>query len=418
MSGVARAIIITQVKKVVNASPGLDSLPLLHYNGNSPRKDIPMRPCVLSRIALGFVLCLLPIHAQPLLSAPGQREGKTEAASLAGPTRADTVDDYLRTEMAVRHLPGLSVAVLRDGKMVKSAGYGLADIAAKTPATPATAYGLGSCTKPITALAVLTLVETGKVGLDQPITAYLRGLPAAWKGITVRQLLTHTSGLPNYRLRLDLNHLANYAAPDSVRKLVENAPLNFVPGTRYEYINTNYHLLAEIIEKVSGQSYRRFIQSRLFRPAGLTGEAAPSATGYLLQGGANVRNTLRFPAAINTGDSGLVLTAPGLAAVCAALDDGRLLRPDTVRETETPGTLSDGSRTIYGLGWVVGGWNGHRLIGHSGAEPGYSSTIYRLPDDKLTIVLLSNTYDATPLTDSMALGIAKLYLPARGQASP
>ena len=331
--------------------------------------------------------------------------------ATVGATQADSVDDYLKTEMAYRHLPGLSVAVVQNGNLVKSAGYGFADIASKTAATPTTAYGLGSCTKPITALAVLKLVEAGKVGLDEPILTYLSGLPPAWKGITVRQLLTHVSGLPNYRLRLDLNHLADYTRPDSVRKLVADAPLDFAPGTRYEYSNTNYHLLAEIVEKVSGQSYSDFVQSQIFQPSGLTGKAASPATGYLLHDGTNVRNPLRFPAAINTGDSGLVMTAPDLAATCAALDAGRLLRSDTIREMETAGTLADGTRTTYGQGWVVGVWKGHRLIGHSGAEPGYSSTIYRLPDDKLTIVLLTNTYDGTPLTDSMALGVAKIILP-------
>ena len=330
---------------------------------------------------------------------------------LAGVTRADSVDDYLRAEMAHRHLPGLSVAVMQDGKLVKSAGYGFADVRAKTVAMPATVYGLGSCTKPITALAVLKLVEAGRVGLDEPIVTYLSGLPDAWKGITVRHMLTHTSGLPNYRLRLDLNHLAGYTQADSVRRLVAEVPLDFAPGTRYEYSNTNYHLLAEIIEKVSGRSYLDFVQSQIFRPAGLTGKAARPVTGYLLQAGANVRNPLRFPPAINTGDSGLVMTAPDLAAVCAALDAGRLLRPATVCEMETAGPLADGTRTKYGLGWVVGVWKGHRLVGHSGAVPGYSSTIYRLPDDNLSIVLLSNTYDGTPLTDSMALGVAKIYLP-------
>ena len=172
-------------------------------------------------------------------------------------------------------MPGLSVAVVQDGKLVKSAGYGFADIASKTAATPATVYGLGSCTKPITALAVLKLVEAGKVSLDAPILTYLSGLPPAWKGITVRQLLTHTSGLPNYRLRLDLDRLAGYSQPDSVRKLVENAPLNFAPGTRYEYSNTNYHLLAEIVEKVSGRNYLDFVQSQILRPSGLTVQITP-----------------------------------------------------------------------------------------------------------------------------------------------
>ena len=339
--------------------------------------------------------------------------------SLAGRTRADSVDDYLKAAMAQRHIPGLSVAVVQDGKIIKEQGYGLADLAGK-PAGPDTVYGLGSCTKPITAVAVLKLVEAGKVRLDDPASRYVPGLPAAWRAITVRQLLTHTSGLPNYRLSINYSRLAGYTAPDSALKLVANKPLDFAPGSRYEYSNTNYHLLGQLIENVSGQPYARFLDAQLFRPVGMTATrqaALPAAvpgqaTGYLLQGEANVTNTLIFPAAINAGDSGLLSTAPDLARWCLALDSDRLLAPATLKQMETPGTLADGTRTTYGLGWVIGAWNGHRQIAHSGAEPGYSSSIFRYPDDRLAVVLLSNTYDGTGLTDQMAQKVARLYLSA------
>ena len=346
--------------------------------------------------------------------------------SGVGAVRADSVDDYLKAEMARRHLPSLSVAVAQGGKIIKTQAYGLADLKTKTPAAPDTVYGLGSCTKPITAVAVLTLVEAGKVRLDDPAARYIPGLPAAWQAITLRQLLSHTSGLPNYRLAINYRRLAGYTASDSVVKLVRRKALDFAPGTRYEYSNTNFHLLGQLIESVSGRPYAQFLDAQLFRPAAMTATrlAAPPAivpgpaTGYLLQGGVNVPNTLIFPAALNTGDSGLLSTAPDLARWCLALDAGRLLAPSTLKQMETPGTLTDCTRTAYGLGWVVGAWNGHRLVAHSGAEPGYSSSIFRFPDDRLSVVLLSNTFDGTALTDSLALGVSKLFLPAPPPSAP
>jgi len=338
----------------------------------------------------------------------------------AGAARADSVDDYLKSEMVRRHLPSLTVAVARDGKIVKTQAYGRADLARKTPAAPDTVYGLGSCTKPVTAVAVLRLVEAGKIRLDDPASRSIPGLPAAWQAITVRQLLSHTSGLPNYRLSINYRRMASYTRQDSAETLVGRKALDFAPGTRYEYSNTNYHLLGRLIGSVSGQPYARFLDTQLFRPAGMTATrlAAPpaavpgQATGYLLRDGVNVPNTLIFPAAVNSGDSGLLSTAPDLARWCLALDAGRLLRPDTMEQMETPGKLADGTETAYGLGWIVTRWNGHRLVAHSGAEPGYSSSIFRFPDDHLALVLLSNTFDGTALTDSLALGVSKLLLTA------
>lgn len=203
--------------------------------------------------------------------------------------------------------------------------------------------------------------------------------------------------------------------------LLKDKPLESTPGTKYAYSNTNYHLLAMIVEKVSGQTFADYLTAHEFRPAGMTAarladpktpSPPPLATGYNWNGKALTRNTLRFPQAINFGDSGLLSTVGDLAKWADALADGRLLTPTMIRQMETPGKLADGTPVSYGLGWIVSEYRGHRLIGHSGAEPGYSSSLFRFPDDHLTVILLSNAFDGTPLTDSLAAGIAARFLPA------
>ena len=348
---------------------------------------------------------------------------------LTRPTCADGVDDYLKAQMTAHHIPGLSVAVMQDGQIVKTAAYGLSDVAAKTPATVNTVYGLGSCTKPFTAVAVLQLSEAGKVSLDAPVSRYLDGLPAAWSAITVRQLLTHTSGLPNYRQFVNAKRLSDpkYQQPNSVVSLLAGKPLDFPPGTRYEYSNTNYHLLGQLVEKVSGQTYGAYLASHQLQAAGMTATrlsdppaTVPNqATGYNWNGKARVPNALFFPSRLDTGDSGLLSTASDLAKWTNALASGNLLGPDTLRQMITPGTLTDGTPVSYGLGLVVSNYKGQPLVGHSGAVPGYSSSIFYFPVSKLAVILLCNVYDTdgTPLTDSMALGVAKQYLPAAPEAA-
>ena len=342
---------------------------------------------------------------------------------LNSPARADDVDAYLQAQMAAHHVPGLSVAVVQDGKVVKTAAYGLSDAEAKTPATVNTVYGLGSCTKPFTAVAVLQLVEAGKITLDAPVSRYLDGLPPAWSAITVRRLLTHTSGLPNYRRFLNFKRLSEpkYRQPGMVVSLLARKKLDFPPGTRYEYSNTNYHLLGQLIEKVSGQTYGAFLSAHQFQPAGMTAMrlSDPSATapneavGYDWDGKKRLPNAVLFPAQLDTGDSGLLSTPGDLAKWTEALSSGLLLKPEMLRLMVTPGTLTDGTPITYGLGWVISNWRGHPLVGHSGAVPGYSSSILRFPDRRLTVILLCNLYDTegAPLTDSMALQVAKFYLP-------
>ncbi len=355
------------------------------------------------------------------------RQALLTATLLAGPARlahADSVDDYLKAQMAARHIPGLSVAVVQDGQVVKTAAYGVSDVSAKTPATLDTRFILGSCTKPFTAVAVLQLVEAGKVSLDAPIARYLDGLPAAWSAITVRELMTHTSGLPNYRQFLNYAKLSDpkYHQSGSVVALLADKPLDFPPGTKYEYSNTNYHLLAQIIEKVSGQTYEEFLSSHQFQAAGMTAPrlaALPAllpsqAAGYNWDGKRRRLNTIFLPRALDYGDDGLVSTAGDLAKWMTALSTGQLVSETTLKQMITPGRLPDSTPTTYGLGLIIVLYKGQVLATHSGATPGYASTLAFFVDSRLSVVVLCNLWDQTDsgLTQTLMLGVAKPYLPA------
>ncbi len=355
------------------------------------------------------------------------RHAVLAAALLMGlgqTAHADGVDDYLKAQMTARHIPGLSVAVVQDGRVVKTAAYGVSDVAAKTPVTLDTRFILGSCTKPFTAVAVLQLMEAGKVDLDAPVAHYLNGLPAAWSRITVRELLTHTSGLPNYRKFLEHATLSDpkYNQPGSVVALLTDKPLNFPPGTKYEYSNSNYHLLAQLIENVSGQTYEDYLAAHQFQAAGMTATHLASlpvllpsqAVGYNWDGKRRRANTIFLPRALDYGDDGLVSTAGDLAKWTTALSTGQLVSEATLKQMITPGTPTDGSASSYGLGLVSVPYKGQILATHSGATPGYSSTFAFFVDSRLAVIVLCNLFNgADPgLTEPLALGVAKQYLPA------
>jgi CubicO group peptidase (beta-lactamase class C family) len=185
-------------------------------------------------------------------------------------SRADPVDDYVTRQMRLEHIPGLSLAIVKGGQITKARGYGLADVELDVPASKDTVYEIGSMTKPFTATAIMLLMEQGKIGLDNTITNYLTGLPAEWGKITVRHLLTHTSGIKGY---LDIpNVLAATVSPISMTNLIKMVapyPLALRPGDKFAYCITGYYLLGGIIESVNGKSYTDFLRDNLFDPLGM-----------------------------------------------------------------------------------------------------------------------------------------------------
>ncbi len=346
-------------------------------------------------------------------------------ATLAGATRADSVDNYLKSEMARRHIPGLSVAVVRDGKVVKSQGYGQASPELSVPATPATAYQIGSLTKQFTAAAILRLAQDGRLGVDDRITKYLNGLPASWKGITVRQLLNQTSGIPNYREGLDMGALLKDYTGADILRMASAKPLLFAPGTKFDYSNTNYHLLGMIVEKVTGKPYGDFLQERFFRPLGMTATRLddPSAVvlnrarGCLWDGTTLQNGIFTFSPTLTFGDDGVLSTVGDLTQWNAALDGDALLSPASKALLWTPPVLPGGAATEYAGGWIATRAGGHALVWHNGATAaGFTGAIFRFPDDRLTLIVLSNALDIPALNlgrplYALTLGLAGQYLP-------
>ena len=176
------------------------------------------------------------------------------------------VADYVKSEMERQHIPGLALLVTRDGKIVRSEGFGLANVELQVPVKPETIFQSGSVGKQFTATAVMMLVEEGKIGLDDPLTKYFPDAPPSWKNVTVRELLSHTGGFGDYPK--DFNFRKDWTEPQLL-KLVESIPLAYPPGTKWEYSNLGYLTLGILIHRVSGEFYGDFLQQRIFQPLGM-----------------------------------------------------------------------------------------------------------------------------------------------------
>jgi D-alanyl-D-alanine carboxypeptidase len=344
---------------------------------------------------------------------------------VVSPTvRADPIDDYLSAEIAAKHIPGLSLAVVRDSKVEKLSAYGLANVELSVPASPQTVFQIQSITKTFTSAAIFMLMEEGKLSLDDPIGKQLEGTPDAWKGITLRHLLSHTSGIkdfinePTASLRLDVSET-------DVLRATAPRPLNFQPGEKYAYSNTNYHLLAMVIRKITGTSFGDYLGERIFTPLGMTNTRIVSlsdiipnrAAGYYWENGKLHNGTYIAQSILGYGGGGIVSTAEDMAKWAIALDGEKLLKKATLQAAWTPMKLNDGSNSVYGLGWGVGAVNGHRTVGHSGAHAtGFTSAIIRFRDDNLSIIVLTNSRSADP--SAIAKHIAGLCNPALKPAPP
>ena len=330
---------------------------------------------------------------------------------------SDAVDDYIKKAMSRQHIPGLSLVVVRDGKVVKAKGYGLASLELGVPASPETVYELASATKPFVATAILLLVQDGKISLEDKVSKYLNETPEAWKSVTIRHLLSHTSGIKDYSsdLRRAFPH---DTSPEKFAQEVMREPLNFVPGEKWAYSNTGYVLLGMVVLKASGKSYDAFLQERVFKPLGMKAtrrhspdEVVPHrAAGYMWAGGGGLRNAefLKY-LTMNQGDGGILSTAPDLAKFDAALSTDRLLSAPSRDALWTPVKLNDGKTHGYGLGWFLEEVNGHKHVHHPGGSPGANAMISRYPDDRLTVIFLTN--GGAAYAQGLDLGIAQRYVP-------
>jgi CubicO group peptidase (beta-lactamase class C family) len=307
------------------------------------------------------------------------------------------------------NVPGASLLVVRDGEPVVRRAYGLADVEAGVKATPATNYRLASVTKQFTATAILRLAEEGKLTLDDRLRQWLPTLPAATDAITIRHLLTHTSGLVDYEDVLAAETKEQLRDADVLRLLESKNELVFAPGSRYSYSNSGYALLALIVERASGVPFAAYLRERIFTPLGMsatvaheenTSTVAHRAYGHSLVEGAWQR-TDQSPTSAVLGDGGIYSSIDDLAKWDAALYDP-FYAPAFV-----PATKTDDPNVRYGFGWRISEQKTQRMLWHSGETRGFRNVIVRFPERKLTVVLLTNRNDPPPY--ATALKIASLF---------
>lgn len=336
---------------------------------------------------------------------------------------AAKIDKIAQDALAKSGVPSASIAVVRQGRLVYAKAYGEARLTPKTPATPAMRYGIGSISKEFTAAAILILQQQGRLSLDDKVAQFFPQLTDA-AHITIRQLLSHTSGYPDYWPQDYLMPgMMQPTTPASIIDTWAQKPLNFAPGSKWQYSNTNYVIAGAIVQKLTGLAPFDFLQRHVFPKLGIhdaydiNRHALPAADarGYSRYALGPLRPAPK--AGINWlyGDGELALTASDLAKWDIAMMDHTLLRPASWRQMQTEVLLNDGLACGYGLGVFVGKMDGHRMISHSGEISGFTAGNYVFPDDHMAVVVLTNQ-DAVGTFSVIGKGIAKELFKARNPA--
>lgn len=339
------------------------------------------------------------------------------AALVALPASADGVDDYVLGVMEKRKIPGVSIAVVKDGRLERAQGYGLANVELDVKASADTVYQSGSVGKQFTAAGVLLLAEDGKLSLDDRLSKHFRSGPSSWHRISIRHLLTHTSGLKDYGDD-EIDYRRDYTE-EELLEVMRKLPLEFEPGTQWSYSNSGYLILGLLTSKLAGKHWSEFQAERIFQRLRMTTTRVISekdivkhrAAGYALDDKRELRNQEWVSPSINTcADGSLYFTVKDLAAWEAALHERRFLKPGSFEAWWTPVALKDGTTFPYGFGWAILEQRGQHLIGHGGSWQGFRTAILRYVDQGLTVIVLANLAEAEP--ETMAQEIAGLLDPA------
>jgi CubicO group peptidase (beta-lactamase class C family) len=320
------------------------------------------------------------------------------------------IDEFVRAEMARQKIPGVAIAVVKDGALIKMDGYGYANLEHQVPVHPATIFQSGSLGKQFTAMAVMLQVEDRKLALTDPVTQYFPDAPPTWRSITVQHLLTHTSGIPDYTDGT-LDYRKDYTEDELVRFAYGLKP-EFPAGARWNYSNTGYVLLGAIVRKVSGAFYGDVLAARVFKPLGMTTTRVITeadivmnrASGYRLDKGDVKNQTWVAPLLNTTADGSLYFSVRDLVAWDTAVERRAVLQPESWKRILEPVRLQSGKTYPYGFGWSLDDRGGQPLHQHGGSWQGFKTQFSRFIGDHLSIIVLANLAQADParLADGIA----------------
>jgi CubicO group peptidase (beta-lactamase class C family) len=351
-------------------------------------------------------------HAHTAAQVPAAKKAAPSATELNA-----KVEEYMQAQVKVNRFSG-TVLLARDGKILFEKGYGWANAEWEIPNSPATKFRLGSITKQFTSMLVMQLVQQGRIGVQDPICKYLETCPDSWKPVTVFHLLTHTSGIPSYTGLPDYRAKSmTSTTPAQIVERFRDKPLEFAPGEKYVYNNSGYLLLGLIIEKASGKKYEELLREQVFEPLGMKDSGydhsetvlRQRATGYSLSRGQLVNaNYLDMQQPFSAGS--LYSTVRDLLIWDQALYTERLLPKAALETMFTP------FKGDYAFGWAVReaapATFGRKQISHGGGINGFSTMIARYPEDRTTIIVLSNNEAAPagrPARDLAAILFGESY---------
>lgn len=346
------------------------------------------------------------------------------ASALSMYAQADSIDVFIQAQMQKRNIPGLQLAIVRNGHIVKTGNYGWANLQDSIPVKDNTVFTINSITKAFTGVAIMQLVEAGKLKLSSPLSTYISGLPESWNAVTVQQLLSHTSGLPDIVDEEESTLISPYGEAASWKQVL-TMPVEFKPGEKFHYNQTNYLLLGRIIDKLAEMPFTEYIIKEQLRKAGMdktigagfgaTKEVIPHAAGgYRYTGGKFINMFFSFPPSLQTA-AGMSSTATELAWWVIALQSRQLLKePSSLAALWSPAVLTNGGTggfnkflNGYAAGWPVVSRAQHPA---AGAVGGGRSAVFIYMKDNLSIIVLTNLAGASP--DVFMDELAGFYLPS------
>jgi CubicO group peptidase (beta-lactamase class C family) len=371
---------------------------------------IPKKALVVGALVLAFVILIL-----------SRRDHRTAVERV----------DALMAPWSKGDTPGAAILVIKDGQVLLKKGYGLANLESKQPIGPDTAFLLGSITKQFTAMAIMILAERGKLRYEDPLSRFFPEFPPYAQKITLRHLLQHTAGFPEFDdLFRATGQIDNYwprsaktkpslfepTSKDVLRILAQQKELQFAPGEKWEYSNSGYVILAQVVEKVSGQTFAQFLQREIFQPLGMkrsllydeTRPTIPKRASSYRTAAPGARDIDYAPQNAVYGDDNIYTTVEDMYYWDQALYTEKLVKAATLEQAFTSGRLNDGTATSYGFGWDLHKALGHEALAHGGSWLGFRTYILRFPKQRFTVVVLSNFGQFKP--DAVATEISEIYL--------